>query len=153
MAIHPHGVDQAGEGPSDPRQPAQCAGQLSVGRAGEEHHDDTQRADGRQSDSRLGDAVDAGVRNLPKTAQEYRYRGNDEQQIKADDAIDDHRGRGFGAMPGLFVGQQQRLDQVAADDSQRGEIEEISPEVDPQGVAESAGDIERAGLKATSARK
>ena len=45
--------------------------------------------------------------------------GHEEQHVQADDAVDQDRGHGLGAMPRVFVVEHHGLDQVAADDAQR----------------------------------
>ncbi len=64
---------------------------------------------------------------LQEAGQQDRRGRHDEQQVQSDDAVDQHRGHGLGAMLRLFVAEHHGLDQIAADDAQRSQIEQISP--------------------------
>ena len=141
--VHPHGVNQAFQGPSDAGNSADRADDAAVADVGA--HDDGQAhgADDRYDEGQFADPLDVGHGYCPKPRQQDRGRGHDEQDVQSDDAIDQDRGQGLGTVSGVFVPEHHGLDQIAADDAQGGQVEQIAPEADADGVGEAAGHVQR----------
>ena len=59
----------------------------------------------------------------PKAGGQNRRRGHDEQDVQADNAVEQHRGQRFRSVVRVLVIEHHHLYQIAADDAQRGQIE------------------------------
>ena len=96
-----------------------------------EDEDHDHRGDRRQPQRGLTDTLNGRIGNLTKTGDQNRNRGNDEEQIQADDAIDEHAGQGFRMAAVLVPAQHHGLQQVTADDAHRGQVEQVAEESEP----------------------
>ena len=94
------------------------------------------RAAGGHGENRVARSAEKSIGKVPpiEPGQEDRRGEKHEEDPQSDHAIDQDRGDRLGAMLRVFVVEDHGLQQVTADDAQRGEIEEITPEADADRV-------------------
>ena len=89
-AIHPHGIEERFDEASCTGNPGRHANRQMLGNIRRHHHGDPRRPDSGHQEGGLADPADFSDVSPPEARQEDCDCGKEEEQINADDAIDQH---------------------------------------------------------------
>jgi hypothetical protein len=104
-------------------------------KAGRKHDKHEHRPHRRADQRRPGHHLYLAHVAFQESHGEDRHGGHQKQCIQADDAVDQHGRHRFSAATLVFAGDENGLEQIAADAAQRYEIQQIAQKPQAEGVA------------------
>ena len=135
-AVKPQIFEQVGNCRADARDAAKNADPVPRGRIQGHHGDDPHGAQSGHQEDPV--AYPANIVDLvfPETGREDCDRSHDEEDVEADQAVDDDGSDDARLLVAMFAAEHHRLDQVPADDSQRHRSNKKSPEANANRIVE-----------------